>query len=221
MADHKKKKKKTRKNSNYKPTVKYAPIDAVLRKALCDYRSTPLEETDMFRSRETADNKYEKSLEFCLKAGIITAEEKEKLFDGKRGEVMAFEEVAEFTGLPVNMTKKNIISYKAGACDDDALADQYKQALCDIINEIISEFGPEPDETADEPLLEAAACYINFCMENQLISQDQAISVYVNVKQRENVTMEVLAEDVGLSNAQVEAIMKLREAAKKAGRPGL
>ncbi len=221
MADHKKKKKKTRKNSNYKPTVKYVPIDMVLKKALCDYRCTPLEETDMFRSRETADNKYEKSLEFCLKAGIISTEEKERIFDGKRGEAMTIEEIAEFTGLTANMAKKNIISYKAGACDDEALADQYKQALCDMINEIIAQFGPEPDVTADEPLLEAAACCINFCMENDLITQDQSISIYVNVKQRENVTMDIFAEDEGLSDSQVEAIMKLREAAKKAGRPGL
>ena len=201
-------KKKARKNSNYKTVVKYVDIDQLLKKALCDYRNMPQPDPEFGQRPEVVQNKYEKCVRFCTVAQVITKEERDLLFEGKNHVPMSAEEQAEFTGIPVYQIEKNEFAFKAGKPEDFVRASMVRLALCDMINEVISKTDPEQDIDTDNPLLEEAACYINFCLENGIITQDQALTIYVQVKQKQELDIPFVA---GLTGLGVDVLTQMAQ----------
>ena len=201
-------KKKTRKNSNYKTVVKYVDIDQLLKKALCDYRNMPEPDSDIGPSPEVVQNKYEKCVRFCTVAQVITKEERDLLFEGKNHVPMGAEEQAEFTGIPVYQIEKNEFAFKARKPEDFVRASMVRLALCDLINEVISKIDPDLEIDTDNPLIEEAACYINFCLENGIITQDQALTIYVQVKQRQELDIPFVA---GLTGLGVDVLTQMAQ----------
>ncbi len=192
-------KKKSRKNSNYRTVVKYVNADQLLRKSLCDYRNFPEPDPEFGQSPEVVQNKYEKSVRFCTVAQVITEEERDSLFEGKNHTPMSAEEVAEFTGIPVYQIEKNEFAFKVRKPEDFVRASMIRLALCDVINEVISKFDADQEVNIDNPLLEEAACYINFCAENGVITQEQGLTIYVHVKQKQELDIPFVAELTGLA----------------------
>lgn len=201
--------KKTRKNSNYKTVVKYVNVDQLFRKALCDYRNMPEVDPSMGRSPEVDQNKYEKAVHFCTVAQIITPEEKEKWFDGKNHMPVAAEEVAEFTGIPVYQVEKNEFAFKAREPEDYVRASLVRLALCDLVNDIISGLDPEEALDVGSGPVEDAACYINFCLENGIITQEQRLSIYMQIKQKIQLDLPFIA---GITGLDVEVLKKMAQA---------
>lgn len=202
-------KKKTRKNSNYKTVVKYVNVDQLFRKALCDYRNMPEVDPSHGRSPEVDQNKYEKAVHFCTVAQIITPEEKEAWFDGKNHVPVTAEEAAEFTGIPVYQVEKNEFAFKARQPEDYVRVSLVRLALCDLVNDIISNLDPESELDASSPEAEDAACYINFCLENGIITQEQGLSIYVQLKQKIQLDLPFIA---GITGLDVEVLQKMAEA---------
>lgn len=205
----KKTKKKARKNSNYKKVVKYVSIDQLLKKSLCDYRNYPEADPSLGRNPEADRNKYEKCVNFCTVAGIITKEERETLFDGKIYQPMTAEEMAEFTGIPIYQIEKNDFAFKVKTADDFVRASMIRLALCDLVGELIDGMDPETEVTVDDEAVENAACYINFCMENGVLTQDQSLDLYLKVRQGEKLDMPFISSLTGLD---VEVLEKMAQA---------
>ena len=201
-------KKKARKNSNYKTVVKYVDVDQLMRKSLCDYRNMPKPDPEIGPSPEVVQNKYEKCVRFCKIAQIITEEERDALFEGKNHVPMSAEEQADFTGIPVYQIEKNEFAFKARKPEDFVRASMVRLALCDLINDVISRADPEQDIDTDNPLLEEAACYINFCLENGIITQDQALTIYVQVKQKLELDIPFVA---GLTGLGVDVLTQMAQ----------
>ena len=198
--------KKTRKNSNYKTVVKYVNVDQLFRKSFSHSFFTS---GSMGRSPEVDQNKYEKAVHFCTVAQIITPEEKEKWFDGKNHMPVAAEEVAEFTGIPVYQVEKNEFAFKAREPEDYVRASLVRLALCDLVNDIISGLDPEEALDVGSGPVEDAACYINFCLENGIITQEQGLSIYMQIKQKIQLDLPFIA---GITGLDVEVLKKMAQA---------
>lgn len=203
-------KKKKRKNSNYRTVVKYINIDQMCRKSLCDYRNMPETDPAAGRSPEVDQNKYEKAVHFCTVAQIITPEEKEKWFDGKNHVPMADSKIAYFTGIPIyQIENKNEFAFKAIEPEDYVRASLVRLALCDLINEIIKGFDPDGELDIGSGPVEDAACYINFCMENGVITQDQGLTIYMQMRQKKELDIPFIA---GITGIDTEVLKKMAEA---------
>lgn len=205
----KKNRKKTRKNSNYRTVVKYINVDQMCRKSLCDYRNMPEPDPSMGRSPEVDQNKYEKSVYFCRVARIITQEEKEEWFDGKNHVPVSAGDVAEFTGIPVYQIEKNEFAFKAKEPEDYVRASMVRLALCDLINEIIQGLDPDKELNVDSGPVEDAACYINFCVENGVITEEQGLTIYMQIRQKKELDLPFIS---GITGIDPGVLKKMAEA---------
>ncbi len=192
-------KKKKRKNSNYRPVYKYVNLDRLCRKTLCDYRNAPAPRPELGESEKVDANLYETGVRFCEIAGIITPEEKAEYFDGKNHVPMSAQEVSEFTGIPIYQVEKNLFAFKAQQPDDFVRASMIRLALCDIINGIIAGIEEERELHIDSEEMEQAAGYINFCSATGTITEEQGVSVYMKLKQKQELDFPFISSLTGIS----------------------
>ncbi len=197
-------KKKSRKNSNYRTVVKYITIDQICRKALCDMRNFPPANPEIGQKEEVIQNKYEKSVNFCTVAQIITPQERDDVFEGRNHVAMSDEKIAEFTGIPIYQIRKNEFAFKAKEPEDFVRASMVRLALCDMINDVISRIDPDENVEISEELLEEAACYLNFCSANGVITEEQGLTIYVQVKQRQQMDFSLISDITGISTDILE-----------------
>lgn len=57
--------------------------------------------------------------------------------------------------------------------------------------------------------MEDAACYINFCLENGIITQEQGLSIYMQIKQKIQLDLPFIA---GITGLDVEVLKKMAQA---------
>lgn len=182
------KKKKAGKNSNYQPVYKYVNADQICRKMLCDYRNMPEPNEYLGEKKDVDDNIYNRSVEFCRLAGIITEEEKTEMFDGKNHVPMSSEEISEFTGIPVYQIGKNLFAFKAKNDDESLRASMIRLAFCDYVAEKI-QTSVDTGEAIRETDMRTIASYINFCVATGIVDEEQSTSVYFMA--RESVLLSV------------------------------
>ncbi len=206
MSEGKNTKKKKRKNSNYRPVYKYVDLDRLCRKTLCDYRNAPAPRQEMGESEKVDRNLYETGVSFCVTAGIITPEEKEQLFEGKNHVPMSSREVAEFSGIPAYQVEKNLFAFKAEKPEDYVRASMIRLALCDIINTIIHSVGEEKELHIDSEEMERAAGYINFCSATGVITEEQGVTIYMQLKQKKTLDFSFISSLTGLSTDALKQI---------------
>ena len=198
MSEGKNTKKKKRKNSNYRQVYKYVDLDRLCRKTLCDYRNAPAPRQELGESEKVDRNLYETGVSFCVTAGIITPEEREQFFEGKNHVPMSGEEVAEFTGIPLYQVEKNLFAFKEQKPEDYVRASMIRLALCDIINTIIAGVEEGKELHIDSEEMERAAGYINFASSAGVITEEQGVTIYMQLKQKKELDFPFISSITGL-----------------------
>ncbi len=209
MSEGKNTKKKKRKNSNYRQVYKYVDLDRLCRKTLCDYRNAPAPRQELGESEKVDRNLYETGVSFCVTAGIITPEEKEQFFEGKNHVPMSSVEVAEFTGIPLYQVEKNLFAFKAQKPEDYVRASMIRLALCDIINTIIEGVEDGKELHIDSEEMERAAGYINFASSAGVITEEQGVTIYMQLKQKKMLDFPFISSITGLGT---DVLRKMAEA---------
>ena len=202
------KKKKSAKNSNYKPVYKYVTADQICRKILCDYRNMPEPKEYLGEKKDVDENIYNRAVEFCAMAGVITADEKTEVFDGKNHVAMSNEEVSEFTGIPVYQIEKNLFAFKAKNADEEMRAGMIRLVFCDYVNAKIQN-AIDTGEAIGDKEMRTIASYINFCAAAGLIDEEQSTSVYFMAKEAIPLSPPYI---MGLTGFDEETYQKVREA---------
>ena len=159
--------------------------------------------------RHTANGNPEQQLTGIIGQSVVLELFGEKWFDGKNHMPVAAEEVAEFTGIPVYQVEKNEFAFKAREPEDYVRASLVRLALCDLVNDIISGLDPEEALDVGSGPVEDAACYINFCLENGIITQEQGLSIYMQIKQKIQLDLPFIA---GITGLDVEVLKKMAQA---------
>ena len=72
-------------------------------------------------------------------------------------------------------------------------------ALCDIINGIIAGIEEERELHIDSEEMEQAAGYINFCSATGTITEEQGVSVYMKLKQKQELDFPFISSLTGIS----------------------
>ncbi len=209
MSEGKNTKKKKRKNSNYRQVYKYVDLDRLCRKTLCDYRNAPAPRQELGESEKVDRNLYETGVSFCVTAGIITPEEKEQFFEGKNHVPMSSGAVAEFTGIPLYQVEKNLFAFKAQKPEDYVRASMIRLALCDIINTIIEGVEDGKELHIDSEEMERAAGYINFASSAGVITEEQGVTIYMQLKQKKMLDFPFISSITGLGT---DVLRKMAEA---------
>lgn len=209
MSEGKNTKKKKRKNSNYRQVYKYVDLDRLCRKTLCDYRNAPAPRQELGESEKVDRNLYKTGVSFCVTAGIITPEEKEQFFEGKNHVPMSSVEVAEFTGIPLYQVEKNLFAFKAQKPEDYVRASMIRLALCDIINTIIEGVEDGKELHIDSEEMERAAGYINFASSAGVITEEQGVTIYMQLKQKKMLDFPFISSITGLGT---DVLRKMAEA---------
>ena len=91
----------------------------------------------------------------------------------------------------------------------ELIASLVRLALCDLVNDIISGLDPEEALDVGSGPVEDAACYINFCLENGIITQEQGLSIYMQIKQKIQLDLPFIA---GITGLDVEVLKKMAQA---------
>ena len=154
-------------------------------------------------------NLYETGVSFCVTAGIITPEEKEQFFEGKNHVPMSSGAVAEFTGIPLYQVEKNLFAFKAQKPEDYVRASMIRLALCDIINTIIEGVEDGKELHIDSEEMERAAGYINFASSAGVITEEQGVTIYMQLKQKKMLDFPFISSITGLGT---DVLRKMAEA---------
>ena len=111
---------------------------------------------------------------------------------------MSGEEVAEFTGIPLYQVEKNLFAFKAQKPEDYVRASMIRLALCDIINTIIAGVEEGKELHIDSEEMERAAGYINFASSAGVITEEQGVSIYMQLKQKKELDFPFISSITGL-----------------------
>lgn len=201
------KKKKTGKNSNYKPVYKYVSVEQLCKKVLCDFRNTEPPKEYQGEKPEVDQNLYDSAVEFCTIAEIITPEEKADLFDGKNHVPMSDEEVADFTGIPLHQIQKNMFAFKIKNNDEFLRVTSIRVALCDLYNGMLQNAKDRGEELTETENRKVAA-YLNFAAYTGLISEEQVTSIYLMMKQNLPLQIPFIASLTGVGEEELAELLK-------------
>lgn len=199
------KKKNHKKNSNYKIVHKYVNADQMCRKTLCDYRNMeePIEYTS--NTKEADAHIYNCAVDFCALTGVITEEEKAELFDGKNHVPMSVEEVSAFTGIPTYQIQKNLFAFKAKNRDEEVRASVIKLMFCEMMAARIQQAIDEKEPIDDKDMRKFAS-YINFCVQNGIMDEEQSTSVYFMAKENIQLSIPYILAFTGLDEETYQQI---------------
>ena len=211
MSEGKNTKKKKRKNSNYRQVYQSVDLDRLCRKTLCDYRNAPAPRQELGESEKVDRNLYETGATFSV-SRQASLRRRKRSSSSKGKKPRADEQRSSrgsLRGIPLYQVEKNLFAFKAQKPEDYVRASMIRLALCDIINTIIEGVEDGKELHIDSEEMERAAGYINFASSAGVITEEQGVTIYMQLKQKKMLDFPFISSITGLGT---DVLRKMAEA---------